>query len=72
MATESRLWQEINALGGVPANEYDTGYNDAVKDVLAIIERGGWGLGRGRPANGFDKKAYDRERMKRIRAERLT
>lgn len=24
---------------------------------------------RGRPRTGFDKKAYDRERMKRIRAE---
>lgn len=24
---------------------------------------------RGRPPTGFDKKAYDRERMKRIRAE---
>lgn len=24
---------------------------------------------RGRPRTGFDKKAYDRERMRRIRAE---
>lgn len=25
--------------------------------------------GRGRPKNGFDKKQYDRDRMKRLRAE---
>lgn len=25
--------------------------------------------GRGRPPNGFDKKQYDRDRMKRLRAE---
>jgi len=25
--------------------------------------------GRGRPPTGFDKKQYDRDRMKRIRAE---
>ena len=32
------LHNEINAIGGVPANEYDRGANDAVGKALTIIE----------------------------------
>lgn len=38
MATESKLWQQINALGGVPSNDYDRGFNDAIRQVLELIE----------------------------------
>lgn len=38
MATESALWQSINALGGVPASEYDRGFNEAIGQVLTIVE----------------------------------
>ncbi len=36
------LHREINALGGVPADQYGTGYNEAIGDVLAILERRGF------------------------------
>lgn len=36
------LHREINALGGVPANDYDRGHNDAIGAVLAILERRGF------------------------------
>lgn len=36
------LHREINALGGVPSGPYEAGYNTAIGDVLAILERRGF------------------------------
>lgn len=32
------LWERINAMGGVPANDYERGHNDAIGDVLTMLE----------------------------------
>lgn len=32
-------WEEINALGGRPANEYERGVCDTVSKALEVIER---------------------------------
>jgi len=36
------LFREIDALGGVPSNDRDRGYCEALSDVLAILERRGF------------------------------
>lgn len=35
------LWEEINAMGGVPSSEYERGVNDTVGRVLALLEKMG-------------------------------
>ena len=40
--TGSTLFREIDALGGVPSNDCDRGYCEALSDVLAILERRGF------------------------------
>lgn len=37
-AVLQRLHDHINAIGGVPANDYERGANDAIGQALAIIE----------------------------------
>jgi hypothetical protein len=39
MREESKLFQRVNALGGVPSDEYERGYYDAIGDALELIER---------------------------------
>ena len=41
MATESRLWQQVNAIGGVPANDYERGFSEAIGQALTLIEASG-------------------------------
>ena len=38
MAQESKLWQRVNALGGVPSNPTERAVNDMLAQVLALIE----------------------------------
>jgi len=40
--TGPTLFREIDALGGVPSNDCDRGYCEALSDVLAILERRGF------------------------------
>jgi hypothetical protein len=40
--TGTTLHREINALGGVPTTDYGRGHNDAIGEVLAILERRGF------------------------------
>ncbi len=42
MTAPTTLHREINALGGVPSDQYGKGYNDAIGEVLAILERRGF------------------------------
>lgn len=42
MTAPVTLHREINALGGVPSDQYGKGYNDAIGHALAILERRGF------------------------------
>lgn len=39
MTDLDRAWEAINVLGGVPANEYERGFNDAIGRALDEIEK---------------------------------
>lgn len=38
---ESKLWRDVNALGGVPTNEYERGFSEAISQALDLIEKSG-------------------------------